>query len=137
MGIRKRPTTTAAFRIAIGCVVLRACLLALPLPPDPRPHVPHPTPHPRAPPPPPRVFRDVLAKSGKPEEKTALARRLIGLAEEDKALTNHFGLLAVAKEIAVEAGNVEVAARAIDETARAFQVDALELKAETIKLIHK
>jgi hypothetical protein len=74
------------------------------------------------------LFKDEYAKK-LPADQLALARKLLhsGIETADDLVTK-FVLLKESREIAVAAGDVETAFRAVDETSRAFAVDGFSLK---------
>jgi hypothetical protein len=74
------------------------------------------------------LFKDEYAKKS-PADQLALARKLIqsGVESGDDLVTK-FVLLKEARDLAVAAGDPEIAFRAAEETARAFAVDGPALK---------
>lgn len=78
------------------------------------------------------VFKEEYAKRGAPE-RLALARKLLdqGLQTKDKA-NSRFVLFREAQELAAQAGNIEVAFRAIRELSSEFQVDATAMKNQAL-----
>src|SRR5687767_9852686 len=77
------------------------------------------------------VFRADLAAARTAPLQLALARRLLNSATEEKTNTPmRYSLLLIARDIAIEAGDVDTAAEAVDGIAAAFTVDALKLKLE-------
>jgi hypothetical protein len=77
------------------------------------------------------VYKAELAAARTPPLQIALARRLLNSAAEEKTNTpTRYSLLLVARDIAIEAGDVDTAAEAVDCIAESFTVDALKLKLE-------
>jgi len=62
------------------------------------------------------------------EQKQALATKLLESTNESTDDTNRYMLLEVAREVAAEAGDVQLAFRAIDATADRYDVDAYKLR---------
>ena len=66
-------------------------------------------------------------------EKTALAKKMLKQAADDKGdPANHFVLLQVARDMAVQAGDANTALEAVDQIARTYQVDVPAMKVETL-----
>ncbi|NQT11680.1 MAG: WD40 repeat domain-containing protein [Planctomycetes bacterium] len=89
-----------------------------------------------------RLIREVFQKefdgAKTSAEKTELAKKMLGQAKDsvdDPA--HHFVLLRVAREVAVQAGNAEVAMEAVDQMALAFQVDASAIRVECLEGVSK
>jgi hypothetical protein len=79
------------------------------------------------------VYGDEFTQAKAPDQKKALAERLLQKAAESKAdPPAHFILLKLARDIATLGGEVEVALRAADEMAGTFQVDAYQMKGELV-----
>jgi hypothetical protein len=77
------------------------------------------------------IFKADLAAARTPPLQVALARRLLNSASEEKTNTpTRYSLLLIARDIAVEAGDVDTAAEAVEGIAQSFTVDALKLKLE-------
>ena len=75
------------------------------------------------------LFGSEYEKAKTSAQKLALAQKLLQEAARSKDdSAGYFVLLRVANDVAVQAGDVEVAFRAIEETAKTFQVDTVELK---------
>ncbi|MDB5293119.1 MAG: hypothetical protein JWL69_4360, partial [Phycisphaerales bacterium] len=83
------------------------------------------------------VYKDDFAKARKPEEKTQWARKLLELAAEEKDPAARFALLSLARDTAVDAGDLGTAGSAIDGLDSTFRVDAWQLKAEAATTIAK
>ncbi|NQT14659.1 MAG: PD40 domain-containing protein, partial [Planctomycetes bacterium] len=66
-------------------------------------------------------------------EKTALAKKMLNEAADDRDdPANHFVLLQVARDMAVQAADANTAMAAVDQIARTYQVDAPAMKVETL-----
>jgi len=62
------------------------------------------------------------------QEKVALATKLLGRTNESTDPTNRYVLLKVARDVAAQAGDADLAFRAIDTMASRYDVDAYKLK---------
>lgn len=85
-----------------------------------------------------QLLREVYGKEYEeaetPDQKTALARKMLDQAANTKdAPASHFVLLQAGKGMAVAAGDVETAFEAVGRIAATYDVDALEMKAETFR----
>lgn len=75
------------------------------------------------------VYGDEYAKAKTSTEKQALAKKLLGKANESKDdPASQFVLLKLGRDIATQAGDGQTAFEAIDAMAEAFQVDVVEMK---------
>ena len=75
------------------------------------------------------VYGDEYAKAKTTTEKQALAKTLLNKANETKDdPASQFVLLRLAKDIAAQAGDGQMAFQAIDEMAETFLVNANEMK---------
>ena len=84
------------------------------------------------------VYKDDIAKAKKPEEKVALARKLLQAASEAKMdLNGKYVLLVAAKDMAVRAGDVDTAWSAMVETVNAYEVDATKSKLDLVSTMAK
>ena len=72
-----------------------------------------------------------------PAQKTALAKKLIGLAGDESNAGNHYVLLTTARDLAVEAGDLATAYAAIDALDGAFAVDGSALKVQATVAVSK
>lgn len=77
------------------------------------------------------IYAQDTEKAKKPAQKAELARKVLeaGVAQ-DGHTADKFGLLAVAKSLAYDAGDCTTVFQAIDEIDKVFQIDALAQKAE-------
>ena len=66
-----------------------------------------------------------------PEQKAALATKLLAKSREATDGANRFVLLRIAKETAVQAGDVHIALRAVDQAANQFQIDTPDARVNT------
>lgn len=83
------------------------------------------------------VYADDIAKAKRPEEKVALAKKMLKAAIDTKGdLAGRYVLLCVAKDLAAGAGNIETAFAAIAELEQ-YQTDTLALKVEVLTVISK
>src|SRR5688500_11941489 len=78
------------------------------------------------------IYKSDFASAKTAEQKLVFARKLLrdGLASKDDP-NGKFVLLRLAREIAIEQGELELALLAAHETGAAFQVDSLQLKMDT------
>lgn len=79
------------------------------------------------------VYGDEYAKAKTATEKQALAKKLLGKADETKDdPASRFVLLKLARDIATQAADSAAAFEAIDTIAGSFQADPLEMKATVL-----
>ena len=78
------------------------------------------------------VFGQEWADAKTDQQKQALAKKLLTQAGESQDATNKYVLLRVARDVATQAADGLTAFEAIDEMDRAFQVDAVAMKAGVI-----
>lgn len=78
------------------------------------------------------VYGQEWEQAKTPEQKAALAQKLLGKSREATDEVNRFVLLRVAKDVAVQAGDVYIAFRAIDETTNEFEVDRFTAKVSAL-----
>jgi len=75
------------------------------------------------------VYGDECSNAKTAVEKQALAKKLLGKANESKDdLASQFVLLRLTRDIATQAGDRQTAFQAIDAMAETFQVDVLAMK---------
>jgi len=71
-------------------------------------------------------------------EKTALAKKMLGQADETAGEpATQFVLLRVARDVAMGASDAETSLAAVDRIAQAFDVDGMAMKEETLQAITK
>jgi hypothetical protein len=79
------------------------------------------------------LFQDELRRARLPADKAVLANRLIGLAAETEGdSAARFVLCSLARDLAVEAGDVAGVIAAVDEMGRHYGIDELASKADAI-----
>lgn len=79
------------------------------------------------------VYKDDMAAAFKPDDKVALARKLLQVAGETRNdLPGQFVLISIAKDLAVTGRDADVAIAAVNEMATFFDVEPLSLKVETL-----
>lgn len=79
------------------------------------------------------IFKEDFAAAKEPEARTKLASDLLQQARENKEdAANRYVLYREARNWAAKAGNFTIALQAIDELARDFEVNALEMKATAL-----
>jgi hypothetical protein len=80
------------------------------------------------------VYGEEYAKAESPEQKTALAQKLLETAKGTNGGTaNHYALLRVAWDVATQAGDAKLAMQITDEIAGVYEVNALSAKVATVK----
>lgn len=81
------------------------------------------------------VYKTELAAARTAELKAALAKKLLdaGLAEKDAA--GRWAILCKARDLAVEAGDIEGVSSVIDAIDASFEIDALKMSADTTLLV--
>jgi len=78
-------------------------------------------------------YRDAYVNAGSNKDKLALANELIEAAKKtNDDPPGRYVLLRVARDIAVQVGDYDMAARTIDTIAETFTIDALQMKADAI-----
>jgi hypothetical protein len=81
-----------------------------------------------------QLYQREFAAAKTPAEKVALFRKLAGEAEKAKDdPAGRFVLLAAARDLAIQAGDLELAVEAVDELAEVYSVDALAMKEEILR----
>lgn len=83
------------------------------------------------------VFGADIKAADTPEKKTALARKLIEAAGEERDANNRYALLIRGRDLGIEAGDVGIAAVAIDTLDAAYQIDGLKLRTEMVMAAQK
>ncbi len=80
------------------------------------------------------VYGREVAAAKTNEQKQSLAEKLLKEAKEnDKDPTAEFMLLVLARNIAAQAADCDCAIQVVDETDKAFQIDALGLRDEVLR----
>ena len=83
------------------------------------------------------VYADDMAKAKKPDEKLALAKKLLQSAIETKDdIAGKYVLLNMAKDLAAGAGNAETAFAAIAELEQ-YKIDSLSMKLKALSIFSK
>ncbi len=77
------------------------------------------------------------AAAGLPAQKAALASKLVTVAADEPDNAKHYAILTIARDIAVEAGDLSAAYGAIDALNGAFAVDGPALKAQATLAVSK
>ncbi len=84
------------------------------------------------------IYRDEYDAAKTPAKRLALARKLLGeaaSAKDDPA--DHFVLLRIAKDVAIQAGNAETAWEAVDRIVETFEVDPIQTKVDCLEAVAK
>ncbi|MCA9118172.1 MAG: hypothetical protein KDA79_24035, partial [Planctomycetaceae bacterium] len=79
------------------------------------------------------IFKQEYASAKQPAEQTELAMIMLGTAQPPTENADRYVLLREARNLATAAGDVQTALKSIDELGRIFEVNALQLKAETLE----
>jgi hypothetical protein len=80
------------------------------------------------------IFRDEFAAAKKPEEKAALAGKLLKqAAESHDDAASHYVLLSESQTLAIDAADVDLLVRITSELGSHFSVDALQLLSEDLE----
>ncbi len=78
-----------------------------------------------------QVYAADLAAARQPVEKLNLAKKMIHAgADEKRDLAAKFAMLALARDIAADAGDYPTACKAVDEVHNTFDIDALKMRTE-------
>ena len=84
------------------------------------------------------VYGADISKAKTPEEKAAVAKKLLQAGIDTKGdPAGRYVLLGMAADTAAEAGDAETAFAAVDELARMYTLDGLKLKADTLATLGK
>jgi len=83
------------------------------------------------------VYGDEYAAAKTATQKSAFAKKLLLKAGESTDPTGRFALLQVAKDAAIKAGDGQAAFKAIDEMDRAFEINAVKMKASVLHAFSK
>lgn len=78
------------------------------------------------------VYGDALTQAGTPAEKVQLAGRLLDESNQAVEPANRYALLAEARRLAVEAGDLQTAFAAIEQMTEIFDVDPVRIQASTL-----
>lgn len=79
------------------------------------------------------VFRSEYTNADTSSAKAALAKKILEQADTAKGnAATHFVLLRLARDVAVQAGDLETATKAIDAMAAVFDVDSAKMKVEVL-----
>jgi hypothetical protein len=84
------------------------------------------------------VFEDQSSKATTPAEKSAVAKRMIQTAADStNDASTRFVLLRVARDIAGAAGDAQLVLDAVDQLAKYFDIDAMEMKVQRLMKVAK
>jgi len=83
------------------------------------------------------VYKDELAKARKPEDRVASAWIFLQAAANEKDAAGRYVLLALARDQAIEAGELEVALRAMDAIDRYYAFDLVQAQTDAVIVISK
>ena len=79
------------------------------------------------------IYAEDIAKAKKPQEKADLAKKLLQAATETKNdAAGKYVLLGMAKDIGVQAGDVETTFSAVDQLTESYLVEELKLKTDAL-----
>jgi len=79
------------------------------------------------------LFKAEYAQANTPDAKRTLAKKILEQADVVKGNpASHFVLLRLARDIAVQAGDLDLAVQAIDAITQAFDIDGVKMKAEVL-----
>jgi hypothetical protein len=78
------------------------------------------------------IFTDEYDQAKNVDQKSALASRLVQIANSNQDALGNYGLLVEAKRFAVEAESVALANQVIDRFDAKFEIDALLMRAKTL-----
>jgi hypothetical protein len=82
------------------------------------------------------IFKEDIALAKEPEAKSKLAAYLLQQGRESKEFpANRYILFREARDLAARAGDAGLALQAVDELAREFDVNPLEMKAKTLTAV--
>jgi hypothetical protein len=83
------------------------------------------------------VYREQYTNAKNDEQKQSLAKKLLAKALEPQDPANHYVLLRLARDVAIQGGDGSDAFQAIDEMGAAFQVDLIKMKANALQSLSK
>ena len=84
------------------------------------------------------IFGDEISAAKTSGEKSAVARKLLQAGiDEQKDMAGRFELFMLARDLAVEAGDPDVAFKAIVEMSRHYQIDAMEMRCSAAKSLSR
>jgi hypothetical protein len=76
------------------------------------------------------VFKDEVARARDPKESTAVVKRLVDAALAERNPATNFVLLAMARDVAAQAGDLQAACNSVDLMDVAYIIDVLQMKAD-------
>lgn len=79
-----------------------------------------------------RVYQDELANARDPASKSAMARKMIQVASDERDAGTKYALLSKAIDLGVQAGDVDAVAGGVDEIDRTWKMDAMRLRVKTM-----
>ncbi len=81
------------------------------------------------------IYKNDFTQAKKLDERAVLAKKLLQAGQEtSKDLNGRYALLIKARDIGAESGDVETAFGAADEISKGYEVDAVKLTADLVKL---
>lgn len=84
------------------------------------------------------VYKDDVTKARKPEDKIAVAKKMLVAASETKNDTaGRYALLTMARDLAASAGDADAAFEAVDELAKCYQTNPFTLKLDALTKLAK
>jgi hypothetical protein len=81
------------------------------------------------------VYKTELAGARTAELKAALAKKLLDAGQAEKDAAGRWAIFAKARDLAVEAGDIEGVASVIEALDASFEIDALKMSADTTQLV--
>jgi hypothetical protein len=84
------------------------------------------------------IYASDLANAKMPDQKSALAEKLLQAANEEKTdMAGKFALFNLARDLSIQAGDLKIAESVIDAEDLSYQIDALQLKDDTAAAVSK
>ncbi len=81
-----------------------------------------------------RMYRDAVTQARTPELKLALSEKILDSAKQAADQAERFSAIELAGRLAAQAGDVATAFHAVDELAKTFKIDHVEMKASLLGL---
>jgi hypothetical protein len=81
-----------------------------------------------------RLYRDAVTQAKTPELKLALSEKILGGAKQAADQAERFASIELAGRLAAQAGNVTTAFQTVDELAKSFKIDQVEMKTSLLGL---
>ena len=79
-----------------------------------------------------RVYQEELANARDPASKSALARKMIQVASDERDAGTKYALLSKAIDLGVQAGDADLVSNAVDQIDATWKIDASRLRARTL-----